>query len=72
MVGKVGLEPTVYLTSRIYSPLQSPLCILAHISPVTQIRSQETGRPHDTGKPAGTQNWRSALPTDGHGARTRI
>ena len=31
MVGKVGLEPTVYLTSRIYSPLQSPLCLLAHI-----------------------------------------
>ena len=30
-MGKVGLEPTVFLTLRIYSPLHSPLCILAHI-----------------------------------------
>ncbi len=30
-MGKVGLEPTVYLTSRIYSPLQSPLCLLAQM-----------------------------------------
>lgn len=31
MVGQVGLEPTMFQTSRIYSPLQSPLCILTHI-----------------------------------------
>ena len=31
MVGKVGVEPTVYLTSRSYCPLHSPLCLLTHI-----------------------------------------
>ena len=31
MVGQVGVEPTVNPTSRIYSPLQSPLCLLTHI-----------------------------------------
>ena len=31
MVGRVGVEPTVYLTSRVYSPLQSPLCLPAHM-----------------------------------------
>ena len=31
MVGQVGLEPTVFQKSRIYSPLQSPLCILTHM-----------------------------------------
>lgn len=32
MVGQVGVEPTVYLTLRIYSPLHSPLCTLTHIA----------------------------------------
>lgn len=31
LVGQVGVEPTAYLTCRIYSPVQSPLCILTHI-----------------------------------------
>ena len=30
-MGQVGLEPTVFQKSRIYSPLQSPLCILTHM-----------------------------------------
>ena len=32
LVGQVGLEPTLYPTSRIYSPLQSPLCTLTHMA----------------------------------------
>ena len=32
MVGQVGLEPTMFQKSRIYSPLQSPLCILTHMA----------------------------------------
>lgn len=31
MVGKEGLEPSMFLMSRIYSPLVSPLSTLAHI-----------------------------------------
>ena len=31
VVGQVGVEPTVFLVSRVYSPLQSPLCILTHV-----------------------------------------
>lgn len=31
VVGQVGVEPTVFLTSWVYSPLQSPLCTLTHI-----------------------------------------
>lgn len=27
MVGRAGFEPAMYLTSRIYSPLASPICI---------------------------------------------
>ena len=34
MVGQVGVEPTMYPTSRVYSPLQSPLCLLTQISAV--------------------------------------
>lgn len=31
MVGKEGLEPSMFRVSRVYSPLQSPLCTLAHM-----------------------------------------
>ena len=34
MVGRVGVEPTVYPTWRIYSPLQSPLCVSTQINAV--------------------------------------
>lgn len=34
LVGRVGVEPTVYPTSRVYSPLQSPLCVSAQIHAV--------------------------------------
>lgn len=43
-MGKAGIEPAVYLTSRIYSPLQSPLCVLAHIEyPWGDSNSQNLG-----------------------------
>ena len=34
VVGQVGVEPTMYPTSRVYSPLQSPLCLLTQIRAV--------------------------------------
>ena len=32
LVGKVGVEPTLFLMSRIYSPLSSPLDTLTHVA----------------------------------------
>ena len=39
LVGMVGVEPTMFHTSRIYSPLQSPLCTHPHIGRSTRFRT---------------------------------
>lgn len=43
MVGKAGLEPAMYLTSRFYRPLASPICILAHIVATNKKRNLLVG-----------------------------
>ena len=50
LVGRVGVEPTVYPTSRVYSPLQSPLCTSTHIICVV-LHSDAT---HFDGERSGT------------------
>ena len=43
VVGQVGVVPTVFLVSRVYSPLQSPLCILTHVDCGSWTRTSVSG-----------------------------
>ena len=60
MVGQVGLEPTVFQKSRIYSPLQSPLCILTHMAEAGGLEPPD-GFPRRFSRPVRYQ-LRSMLP----------
>ena len=42
-MGRVGLEPTLYLTSRIYSPLPSPIWIPTRIGAAERTRTSRAG-----------------------------
>ena len=39
MVGRIGFEPIMYLTSQVYSLLASPICISTHIGKRGRIRT---------------------------------
>ena len=60
VVGQVGLEPTVFQKSRIYSPLQSPLCILTHMAEAGGLEPPD-GFPRRFSRPVRYQ-LRSMLP----------
>ena len=60
MVGQVGLEPTMFQKSRIYSPLQSPLCILTHMAEAGGLEPPD-GFPRRFSRPVRYQ-LRSMLP----------